>query len=304
MHLTHIEDALHVDISSRGNTVSISGTPENTEKAQHVLSVLWAQLEDKHEIAMPEVDAALRFIESNKTQSSKSKKKKPSKHSYYDEETLIKTKDKTPIKPRSPTQESYIHAIRNHDMVFGIGPAGTGKTFLAVATAVEMYLKGDVEKLVFCRPAVEAGERLGFLPGDILEKIDPYLRPIYDALHHCMPGDQVNKKIASGDIEIAPLAYMRGRTLKNAFAVLDEAQNTTSMQMKMFLTRMGQKSRMVITGDPTQIDLPSGTVSGLHEAQKILTDIDDVAFVKFTETDVVRHKLVSKIIKAYENKRD
>lgn len=185
-------------------------------------------------------------------------------------------------------------------MVFGIGPGGTGKTFLAVAAAAAMHREGLVERLVFCRPAVEAGERLGFLPGDMLEKIDPYLRPVYDALHDVMPGEQITKKIAAGDIEIAPLAFMRGRTLKNAFVLLDEAQNTTAMQMKMFLTRMGEGTRMVVTGDPSQTDLPPGTASGLTDASAILRDIPEIAFVRFDSKDVVRHKLVGKIIDAYE----
>jgi len=212
----------------------------------------------------------------------------------------IKTYKNKLISPRSPNQKHYIEAIKNHDMVFGVGPAGTGKTFLAVAAAVHMYQEGLIERMVFCRPAVEAGENLGFLPGDMLEKIDPYLRPIFDALHEMMPPDEVPKKIESGDIEIAPLAFMRGRTLKNAFVVLDEAQNTTSMQMKMFLTRMGQGTRMVITGDPSQVDLPHNTQSGLKEAMSILSSVEEVPFVHFDAQDVVRHKLVSKIIEAYD----
>jgi len=185
-------------------------------------------------------------------------------------------------------------------MVFGIGPAGTGKTYLAVACAVEMYQKSLIERMVFCRPAVEAGESLGFLPGDMLEKIDPYLRPIFDALHDMMPAEDVIKKMEKGEIEIAPLAFMRGRTLKNAFVVLDEAQNTTSMQMKMFLTRMGEGTRMVVTGDPSQIDLPNHQRSGLKEAMTILSNVNEVPFVHFDSKDVVRHKLVTKIIEAYD----
>lgn len=218
----------------------------------------------------------------------------------FDEKSGIKTYKNKLISPRSPNQARYIEEIRNNDMVFGVGPAGTGKTFLAVAAGVQMYKDGLVERLIFCRPAVEAGENLGFLPGDMLEKIDPYLRPIYDALHEMMPGDKVLKKITNGDIEIAPLAFMRGRTLKNAFVVLDEAQNTTSMQMKMFLTRMGQGTHMVVTGDPSQIDLPQNAKSGLKEAMAILDSVEDVPFVHFEASDVVRHKLVTKIINAYD----
>ena len=213
----------------------------------------------------------------------------------------ITTARKHVITPRSPNQVRYVEAIRQNEMVFGLCPAGTGKTYLAVALAVSMYKQGLIDRMIFTRPAVEAGENLGFLPGDMQEKIDPYLRPIYDALHDAMPGDQITKKIDNGDIEIAPLAFMRGRTLKNAFVVLDEAQNTTSMQMKMFLTRMGEGSRMVITGDPSQVDLKTGVHSGLKEAHTILKGVDGVAFVEFTAKDVVRHKLVSRVVKAYED---
>ena len=193
-----------------------------------------------------------------------------------------------------------MRSIRNHEMVFGLGPAGTGKTYLAVAEAVSMFLDGKVERLIFTRPAVEAGESLGFLPGDMQEKIDPYLRPIYDALHDMLPQDFMMKRMEAGDIEVAPLAFMRGRTLSHAFVILDEAQNTTPTQMKMFLTRMGEASRMVITGDLTQTDLPRGQISGLRDAVNTLQDVSDIAMHYFTGNDVVRHKLVSKIVKAYD----
>ena len=263
--------------------------------------MLWEKIQRQQDVTTSEIDAALRFLkgeenvpETDKTKTAKNKK------ALYDEKAGIKTYKNKLISPRSPNQAKYIEAIRNNDMVFGIGPAGTGKTFLAVAAAVHMYQEGLIERMVFCRPAVEAGEQLGFLPGDMLEKIDPYLRPIYDALNEMMPADEVPKKIESGEIEIAPLAFMRGRTLKNAFVVLDEAQNTTTMQMKMFLTRMGEGTRMVVTGDPSQIDLPPGTQSGLKEAMSILRDVDEVPFVHFDAGDVVRHKLVTKIIEAYD----
>ena len=258
--------------------------------------MLWEKITRKQEVTTSEIDAALRFVKQPKGKNMNEK----DNVALYDEGAGIRTSKNKLVSPRSPNQSKYIEAIRKNDMVFGIGPAGTGKTFLAVAAAVHMYQEGLIERMVFCRPAVEAGEKLGFLPGDMLEKINPYLRPIYDALHEMMPSDDILKKIDRGDIEIAPLAFMRGRTLKNAFVVLDEAQNTTSMQMKMFLTRMGEGTRMVITGDPSQVDLPPGTQSGLKEAMSILNSIQEVPFIHFDAKDVVRHKLVTKIIEAYD----
>jgi phosphate starvation-inducible PhoH-like protein len=214
----------------------------------------------------------------------------------------IQTKRKSLV-PRTKNQATYVEALRKQEMVFGIGPAGTGKTYLAVAVGVEMYEKQMVERLVFCRPAVEAGEKLGFLPGDMREKIDPYLRPIYDALNDFLGAERVEKMLERGEIEIAPLAFMRGRTLSHAYVVLDEAQNTTSGQMKMFLSRMGEGSRMIVTGDPSQNDLPSNQTSGLREASAILKGIDEISFIEFVNADVVRHKLVGKILNAYDAKK-
>jgi len=291
--------------------VSIQGDKKAVIKAEEILQTLWEKIQRNQEVTTSEIDAAVRFSNESKSSIKKGKKamskenqkkapKEKKDNVLYDEKAGIKTYKNKLISPRSPNQKHYIEAIKNHDMVFGVGPAGTGKTFLAVAAAVHMYQEGLIERMVFCRPAVEAGENLGFLPGDMLEKIDPYLRPIFDALHEMMPADEVPKKIESGHIEIAPLAFMRGRTLKNAFVVLDEAQNTTSMQMKMFLTRMGEGTRMVITGDPSQVDLPHNTQSGLKEAMSILSNVEEVPFVHFDANDVVRHKLVSKIIEAYD----
>jgi phosphate starvation-inducible PhoH-like protein len=203
------------------------------------------------------------------------------------------------VTARSPGQAAYIEALRNNELTFGIGPAGTGKTYIAVAVAVEMLLAGRVERIVLSRPAVEAGERLGFLPGDLREKVDPYLRPLYDALYDMMPGDQVAGRLSSGEIEVAPLAFMRGRTLANAFCILDEAQNTTAVQMKMFLTRLGENGRMAVTGDLSQVDLPRGERSGLKDATELLAGLDGVGFVQFGEADVVRHRLVTQIVRAY-----
>lgn len=288
-----------MDIASRGNSVSIKGTGKASQNTSIVLDMMWNRLLKNQDVSIADFDAAIRFV---KGEPKEGEKPLPlsARENFMDEKAGIKASGGRIVTARTPNQAKYIDAMRKHDMVFGIGPAGTGKTFLAVATAVEMYKEGIVEKLVFTRPAVEAGERLGFLPGDMLEKIDPYLRPIFDALRELMPSETVQKKMAAGDIEIAPLAFMRGRTLKNAFVVLDEAQNTTAMQMKMFLTRMGQNTRMIINGDPTQVDLPRGMDSGLQDAVKILNGIDEVAMIHFTQEDVVRHKLVGKIINAYE----
>lgn len=275
----------------------MAGKAENVTLAKAILEMLWEKIQRKQDVTTQEIDAAIRFMNKN---SSKNKEQDNKVKPLYEEKSGIKTYKNKLISPRSPNQSKYIEAIRNHDMVFGIGPAGTGKTYLAVACAVEMYQAGEIERMVFCRPAVEAGENLGFLPGDMLEKIDPYLRPIFDALHDMMPADEFPKKMEKGEIEIAPLAFMRGRTLKNAFVVLDEAQNTTSMQMKMFLTRMGEGTRMVVTGDPSQVDLVGNQRSGLKEAMTILSNIDEVPFIHFDSNDVVRHKLVTKIIEAYD----
>ena len=306
-HLDYIERALSLDIASRGSDIEITGDIVAVAQAKKLFDMLWEKLSRDQDVTTSEIDAALRFLKESplpmteKIKPKAAKPKKAKKSPFYDAKSGIKTYKNKLISPRSPNQSYYIEAIRNHDMVFGIGPAGTGKTFLAVASAVALYQEGLIERMIFCRPAVEAGEQLGFLPGDMLEKIDPYLRPIYDALNEMMPADEISKKMENGGIEIAPLAFMRGRTLKNAFVVLDEAQNTTSMQMKMFLTRMGKGTRMVITGDPTQIDLPRGKQSGLKEAINILQNIEEVPFVQFDAKDVVRHKLVTKIINAYDS---
>ena len=217
------------------------------------------------------------------------------------EEIVLKTRKKH-IYPRTANQANYILEMMKNELVFGLGPAGTGKTYLAVALAVTMMCEGKIDKIILSRPAVEAGENLGFLPGDLKDKVDPYLKPLYDALYEMLPADQVDKKIESGEIEIAPLAFMRGRTLSNAFVILDEAQNTTAMQMKMFLTRLGENSRMVVNGDLSQTDLPNRCISGLKDALATLRNIDNISSVTFTENDVVRHGLVAKIVKAYEAK--
>lgn len=294
-HLSHLEDKLDIEIADRGNELTLSGTPAGVQKAEAVLKFLWEKLENGVQIDINEVDAALRFIADKKNRNT-SVKKKMSK-----QDITIETKKKS-IHPRSPNQAEYLNAITNNEMVFGLGPAGTGKTYLAVAMGVSMFLSGKVERLIFTRPAVEAGERLGFLPGDLKDKVDPYLRPIYDAMHDMMPWDFMMKRMDAGDIEVAPLAFMRGRTLSNAFVILDEAQNTTTTQMKMFLTRMGESSRMVITGDQSQTDLPPGIKSGLRDAVQILEDVDDIGFIRFAKEDVIRHHLVSKIVHAYDQK--
>ncbi|MCC7305168.1 MAG: PhoH family protein [Alphaproteobacteria bacterium] len=292
-HITYIEQKLGIHIADRGNRLTLSGPEDSVEKAEKVLNSLWARLEKKQDIGTAEIDAALRFLNNGK---------KNGTHAMKDEALTIETRKK-PITARSPNQAAYIEAVRQNSMVFGLGPAGTGKTYLAVAAGVSLYLKGEVERLIFCRPAVEAGERLGFLPGDMKEKIDPYLRPIYDALHDMLPSDFMLNKMESGDIEIAPLAFMRGRTLNNAFVILDEAQNTTTTQMKMFLTRMGENTRMVITGDLTQTDLPVGVKSGLRDATEVLEGVEEIRFIHFRKEDVIRHPLVGRIVHAYDQKK-
>ena len=293
-HLKYIEEKIGVSIADRGNQLTLSGTKREVKTAEAVLDILQGKLDAKHEIGTAEIDAALRFLENGP---GKPKVKRTKK--LRDDKLAIKTKKKT-ITPRSPNQADYMQSILDLEMVFGLGPAGTGKTYLAVAVGVSMFLDGTVERLIFCRPAVEAGENLGFLPGDMKDKVDPYLRPIYDALHDMLPYDFMMKKIEDGEIEIAPLAFMRGRTLSNAFVILDEAQNTTCTQMKMLLTRMGESSRMVITGDLSQTDLPVGVKSGLRDATEILEGVKDIHFTHFEQGDVTRHPLVSKIIKAYD----
>jgi len=289
-----------VDIATRGNTVVLEGTAKRLRAAEAVIDMLWRKILKKQDVSIGDVDAAIRFA-TGETASNAFNANPGAKDAFLDEKAAIKNPAGRIVAPRSEAQKTYIEAIRTHEMVFASGPAGTGKTFLAVAAGVEMFKEGLVQRLVFSRPAVEAGERLGFLPGDMLEKIDPYLRPIFDSLRDLLPGDQVSRKIAAGDIEIAPLAFMRGRTLKNAFVVLDEAQNTTAMQMKMFLTRMGEGTRMVITGDPSQTDLPNGVRSGLIDALEILKPLKkEIAFVTFGAKDVVRHRLVGKIVEAYD----
>ena len=288
-HLARIEQRLGIRLGSRGNRVTIAGAAGQTETAEAVLRDLWRRLERGQSVGTAEVEAALRMAEGE----AEGDPRLP-----LQDKPEIRTR-KGAIAPRTPAQAAYMEMLSRHEMVFGVGPAGTGKTYLAVAQGVALLQAGRVDRIVLSRPAVEAGERLGFLPGDMKEKVDPYLRPLYDALHDMLPAEQVARRITSGEIEIAPLAFMRGRTLAHCFAILDEAQNTTPAQMKMFLTRMGEGTRMVVTGDPTQVDLPAGQRSGLAEALDVLGDVQGIGVTRFDERDVVRHPLVAKIVAAY-----
>jgi phosphate starvation-inducible PhoH-like protein len=291
-HLARIEQRLGVSLASRGNRVSISGLHSGCEAARDVLMALYDRLQRGMTIDLGEVDAAVRLAAA-------ADGSVEGRDLFGTEDLTIRTR-KRHVGPRSANQASYLKALRDHELVFGVGPAGTGKTYLAVATAVQMLASGRVDRIILSRPAVEAGERLGFLPGDLREKVDPYLRPLYDALYDMLPGEQVIRRLSNGEIEIAPLAFMRGRTLASSFVILDEAQNTTPVQMKMFLTRLGENSRMVVTGDLTQIDLPPGARSGLHDALDTLTAVEGLAIIHFGAEDVVRHPLVARIVRAYD----
>jgi phosphate starvation-inducible PhoH-like protein len=292
-NLAQIEHQVGVHILRRGNRLAVIGEKAGRDQAAAVLRSLYAKLEGGRSVAAGDVDGALRMGRPV------SPAAEGEQIELFNPGMELRTRKK-PIEPRTEAQKAYVANLFQNELGFGIGPAGTGKTYLAVAVGVTMFISGAVEKIVLSRPAVEAGERLGFLPGDMKEKVDPYMQPLYDALNDFLPAKQVEKLIQEKRIEIAPLAFMRGRTLSNAFVVLDEAQNATSMQMKMFLTRLGEGSRMVITGDRTQVDLPRGTASGLAEAERILRDVRGVSFNYFTSKDVVRHPLVGRIIEAYE----
>ena len=290
-HLAKLEKKLHITASSRGNTVELSGEKANVLAARAALESLYADAKKGVDIGMQQVDAAIRMASSAPDENGR--------NLFGAHDVVIKTMKKD-VKPFSVVQSKYIESLYKHDMVFALGPAGTGKTYLAVAMAVAMFNARTVEKIILSRPAVEAGEKLGFLPGDLKEKIDPYLRPLYDALFDMMPAEKLERHMETGEIEVAPLAFMRGRTLSNAFVILDEAQNTTPTQMKMFLTRMGQNTRMVITGDLSQVDLPKDVKSGLGDAVRKVENIEGIGFVRFSDSDVVRHDLAAKIVQAYE----
>jgi phosphate starvation-inducible protein PhoH and related proteins len=293
-NLVAIENSLGVYISARGDRVQIEGEASATAKARDVLQDIYSRVMRGEEMELEVVLAAISMAHEPTLDGIIRKD--------IDEapEIMIRTRKRTLV-PRSPMQKPYMQALARDDIIFALGPAGTGKTYLAVAQAVAMLITGAVDRLILSRPAVEAGERLGFLPGDMKEKVDPYLRPIYDALYDCLPAEQVERRIASGEIEIAPLAFMRGRTLADSFIILDEAQNTTAAQMKMFLTRFGMNSRMVICGDPQQVDIPGGAqYSGLNDAVRRLEGIESIETIRFTSADVVRHPLVGRIVDAYE----
>ncbi|HTG37674.1 PhoH family protein [Sphingomonas sp.] len=293
-NLVSLENRLGVYITARGDKVGIEGTAESVALARDVLQGLHARLLQGQEIDPGLVDAVIAMASEPTLDGIISRD--PSAPPPI----MIRTRKKT-IVPRSATQTRYMQELVRNDIIFALGPAGTGKTYIAVAQAVAQLITGSVQRLILSRPAVEAGEKLGFLPGDMKDKVDPYLRPLYDALYDCLPAEQVERRIASGEIEIAPIAFMRGRTLSDAFVILDEAQNTTPMQMKMFLTRFGQNSRMVVCGDPNQVDLPGGVAaSGLNDAVSRLEGIQSLAMVRFTTADVVRHPIVGRIVDAYE----
>ena len=298
INLLKLEKLMDVSINLFGNQFNISGNLENINKAKVIISNVYHKLSlqksDIIEFDFSDFETELRMMQGMSSNS------KSNKNIDLNEDFKFETWKKT-IVPKSIGQKKYFEALNNFELVFGLGPAGTGKSYLAVAKGIHMLKKGLVEKIILTRPAVEAGERLGFLPGDMKEKIDPYLRPIYDALYEMIPADRVEKKIQSGEIEIAPLAFMRGRTFTNSYVIVDEAQNTTSIQMKMVLTRIGEGSRMVINGDLSQVDLPKGQISGLKESKKILSKIRDIKIIDLNADDVIRHPIVAKIIKAYDN---
>ncbi len=290
-HLRELAQVVRdIQVSCRGNVLVIRGEPLGVDLAKAVLEQLYELVKEGYPLYRADIDHAVRILRRNR--------RARLKEIFLDAVYIVS--GRRVISPKSLAQKEYIDAIRNNDMVFGIGPAGTGKTYLAMAMAIAAYSKRQVKRIVLTRPAVEAGEKLGYLPGTLFEKVNPYLRPLYDALHDMMDFDKASSLIERGVIEVAPLAFMRGRTLNDAFVILDEAQNTTSEQMRMFLTRLGFDSKAVITGDVTQVDLPPGTVSGLVEVQSLLRDIPGIRFCYFTRDDVVRHPLVQNIIDAYE----
>jgi phosphate starvation-inducible protein PhoH and related proteins len=292
-NLALIERRLNVVADQRGNHVTLAGSRDACERARRVLEGLYERLQRGDELVSGDVEGAIRLA--------------IAQGSLFDYDPALARPGfeeinlrKRPVRAQTAAQDAYIRALKRHALVFGTGPAGTGKTWLAVAYAVQLFERKEVDRIILSRPAVEAGERLGFLPGDMREKVDPYLRPIYDALYDLMDTRIVERALQTGEIEIAPLAFMRGRTLANAVVILDEAQNTTAIQMKMFLTRLGENSRMIVTGDPSQVDLPSGQASGLAEATRLLGDVEGIAHVVFTAEDVIRHELVARIVAAYD----
>jgi phosphate starvation-inducible PhoH-like protein len=294
-NLALIEQRLKVTATPRGNHLLLKGPASAVDQGRRVLESLYGMLEEGKPLDIANVDTMIRMIETEDSQLTLPTLEKKGKVRM----AQIATRKAT-IVARTPAQDAYMRAMERSELVFGIGPAGTGKTYLAVAHAATLLERGDINRIILSRPAVEAGERLGFLPGDMKEKVDPYLRPLYDALYDMMRPEHVERCITSGVIEVAPLAFMRGRTLANAVVILDEAQNTTSMQMKMFLTRLGENSKMIVTGDPTQIDLPRGEKSGLVEATALLDGIEGVHISRFNDRDVVRHALVGRIVRAYD----
>ena len=295
-NLADIEQKLSVQIMRRGNQLVAVGEEAQSKEAISVLQALYQRLETGKEVEPGDIDRELRMGGSDAGTGTRDGDQL---EMFKGGAVEIKTRKKL-VEPRTEAQKDYVRALFSRELAFGIGPAGTGKTYLAVAAGVSMFIEGHVDRIILSRPAVEAGEKLGYLPGDMKDKVDPYMQPLYDALNDFLPSKQLAKLIEEKRIEIAPLAFMRGRTLANAFVVLDEAQNATSMQMKMFLTRLGEGSRMVITGDRSQIDLPRGVTSGLHDAERLLKSIKDISFSYFTSRDVVRHPLVAAIIEAYE----
>ncbi len=292
-HLARIEQLLGITVASRGNSIIITGDPSVAEIARVALQSLYVRLADGLDVALAEIDAAVRLARS-------AAEEEFSGVAELDSGKLVIRTPKRHISPRSAGQQRYMRTLMDSELAFGLGPAGTGKTYLAVGMAVSMLTSGRVDRIILSRPAVEAGERLGFLPGDMRDKIDPYLRPLYDALYDMLPAEQVDRRLETGEIEVAPLAFMRGRTLANAYVILDEAQNATPVQMKMFLTRLGENARMVVTGDLSQIDLPRGVTSGLRHAVRTLEGVQGVATTQLSAGDVVRHELVSRIVNAYE----
>ena len=290
-NIKELERITNISIYSRGNSILVKSTPKNNELIKNAINFLSEQFIINRTIEKKDIISSVnKFMIGEKINSEKNI------------EYIIKTPKKSVI-PRSEKQKNYVHALKESEIIISTGPAGTGKTFLAVAVALTMLLEKKIERIILSRPAVEAGERLGFLPGDMRDKVDPYLRPLYDSLYDLLDFEKIQKKIEVGDIEIAPLAFMRGRTLKNSFAILDEAQNATDTQIKMFLTRIGENSKIVINGDPSQSDLPSKSLSGLNRSKKLLGHLKEISVVDFDHSDVVRHRLVSKIVKAYSDQK-